>query len=111
MGGILVQRVDNPVSEPVKVGVSVSQSQHFFDERVSAFHRTIGNSYVSVGRKGIDDLVFPVRKSRSEIFKLFNIRDPEIIDYFNKSVLSIIKISEGRVVEFSVQMIKLMSFV
>ena len=78
--GILIQRVNNPVSEPVKVGVSIGQSQQFLDKRVPAFHRAIGNSNILVRRKGIDNLVFLVRKSRSEAFKLFYAGNPEVID-------------------------------
>ena len=66
---IPVKRVNDPVTETVEIGVTVSQFQDLINQRIPTFNRTVGNPDTIIDTKGINDLLFLVNKSASQLFK------------------------------------------
>ena len=103
---ISVQTVDDSVSKTFKIGVSICQSEDFFDQWISSFDWSIGNSSISIDWKRINDFSLPIRECRSQCLKLWNIWNSKSIDDFKKLIFSFFQVYEFCLIESMIDVIK-----
>ena len=103
---ISVQTVDNPVPETFKIGVSICQSEDFFDQWISSFDWSIGDSSILIDWKRIYDFSLPIKERRSQCLKFWNAWNSKSIDDLKQLIFCFFQVQKFCLIESMIHVIK-----